>query len=54
MFHPLNTITAYKGQVIYDTPATEAKAADTVAASELAACPGVTPPTAIRTVACPT
>jgi phospholipid/cholesterol/gamma-HCH transport system substrate-binding protein len=27
MFHPLNTITAYKGQIIYDTPATEAKAA---------------------------
>ncbi|QUR69065.1 virulence factor Mce family protein [Mycobacterium spongiae] len=26
MFHPLNTITAYKGQIIYDTPATEAKA----------------------------
>ena len=26
MFHPLNTITAYKGQMIYDTPATEAKA----------------------------
>jgi len=30
MFHPLNTITAYKGQVIYDTPATEAKAATPV------------------------
>jgi phospholipid/cholesterol/gamma-HCH transport system substrate-binding protein len=26
MIHPINTITAYKGQVIYDTPATEAKA----------------------------
>src|ERR1700742_2436015 len=26
MFHPLNTITAYKGQIIYDTPETEAKA----------------------------
>jgi phospholipid/cholesterol/gamma-HCH transport system substrate-binding protein len=26
LFHPINTITAYKGQVIYDTPATEAKA----------------------------
>ena len=25
MFHPLNTITAYKGQIIYDTPATQAK-----------------------------
>jgi phospholipid/cholesterol/gamma-HCH transport system substrate-binding protein len=30
MFHPLNTITAYKGQIIYDTPATEAKAATPV------------------------
>jgi phospholipid/cholesterol/gamma-HCH transport system substrate-binding protein len=27
MFHPLNMITAYKGQVIYDTPETQAKAA---------------------------
>lgn len=26
MFHPINMITAYKGQVIYDTPATAAKA----------------------------
>ncbi|GAB3033963.1 virulence factor Mce family protein [Mycobacterium bourgelatii] len=26
MFHPLNTITAYKGQIIYDSPATQAKA----------------------------
>jgi phospholipid/cholesterol/gamma-HCH transport system substrate-binding protein len=26
MTHGINTITAYKGQVIYDTPATEAKA----------------------------
>jgi phospholipid/cholesterol/gamma-HCH transport system substrate-binding protein len=26
MLHGINTITAYKGQVIYDTPATEAKA----------------------------
>lgn len=26
MFHPINTITAYKGQMIYDTPATQAKA----------------------------
>ncbi len=26
MVHGINTITAYKGQVIYDTPATEAKA----------------------------
>src|SRR6201996_6599566 len=27
MFHPLNMITAYKGQIIYDTPETQAKAA---------------------------
>jgi phospholipid/cholesterol/gamma-HCH transport system substrate-binding protein len=26
MFHPINNITAYKGQIIYDTPATQAKA----------------------------
>ena len=26
LFHPINSITAYKGQVIYDTPQTEAKA----------------------------
>lgn len=25
LFHPINSITAYKGQIIYDTPATEAK-----------------------------
>jgi phospholipid/cholesterol/gamma-HCH transport system substrate-binding protein len=25
LLHPINTITAYKGQVIYDTPATQAK-----------------------------
>jgi phospholipid/cholesterol/gamma-HCH transport system substrate-binding protein len=27
MFHPLNTITAYKGQIIYDSPETQAKSA---------------------------
>jgi len=26
LVHPINTMTAYKGQIIYDTPATEAKA----------------------------
>ena len=26
LFHPINSITAYKGQIIYDTPETEAKA----------------------------
>ncbi|BBZ47186.1 virulence factor Mce family protein [Mycobacterium parmense] len=30
MFHPLNTITAYKGQIIYDTPDTQAKSATPV------------------------
>jgi phospholipid/cholesterol/gamma-HCH transport system substrate-binding protein len=25
LFHPINTITAYKGQITYDTPATQAK-----------------------------
>ncbi|MGE5698110.1 MAG: virulence factor Mce family protein [Candidatus Sericytochromatia bacterium] len=25
LLHPINTITAYKGQILYDTPATEAK-----------------------------
>ncbi len=25
LFHPINTMTAYKGQILYDTPATEAK-----------------------------
>ena len=30
MFHPLNTITAYKGQITYDTPETQAKSATPV------------------------
>jgi phospholipid/cholesterol/gamma-HCH transport system substrate-binding protein len=30
MFHPLNTITAYKGQIVYDTPATQAKSETSV------------------------
>ena len=30
MFHPLNTITAYKGQIIYDTPETQAMSATPV------------------------
>ena len=29
LFHPINSITAYKGQIIYDTPQTEAKAQTT-------------------------
>ena len=36
LFHPINSITAYKGQIIYDTPATEAKAADPGAVSAVA------------------
>jgi phospholipid/cholesterol/gamma-HCH transport system substrate-binding protein len=47
MFHPLNTITAYKGQIIYDTPETQAKSATPV--PELTWVPangGKTPPTA--------
>ncbi|BBY02882.1 virulence factor Mce family protein [Mycobacterium seoulense] len=47
MFHPLNTITAYKGQIIYDTPETQAKSATPV--PELTWIPangGKTPPAA--------
>ena len=40
MFHPLNTITAYKGQIIYDTPETQAKAADSDSAADLGTGPG--------------
>ena len=35
MFHPLNTITAYKGQIIYDTPETQAKSATPDSAADL-------------------
>jgi phospholipid/cholesterol/gamma-HCH transport system substrate-binding protein len=45
MFHPLNTITAYKGQIIYDTPATEAKAATPVPELTWIPAKGATPPT---------
>jgi phospholipid/cholesterol/gamma-HCH transport system substrate-binding protein len=34
LFHPINSITAYEGQIIYDTPATEAKARTPVAETQ--------------------
>jgi phospholipid/cholesterol/gamma-HCH transport system substrate-binding protein len=45
LFHPINSITAYKGQIIYDTPATEAKAETPVPYLQWQNAPGVTPPT---------
>ncbi|MBI3212995.1 MAG: MCE family protein [Mycobacterium sp.] len=44
LFHPINSITAYKGQIIYDTPATEAKAQTPVPYLQWQPQPGVTPP----------
>lgn len=44
LFHPINSITAYKGQVIYDTPATEAKAETPLPNLQWQPVPGVTPP----------
>ncbi|HEY7051123.1 MAG TPA: virulence factor Mce family protein [Mycobacterium sp.] len=46
MSHPINTITAYKGQVIYDTPATEAKAKTYIPYLQWIPSPGRTPPRA--------
>jgi phospholipid/cholesterol/gamma-HCH transport system substrate-binding protein len=46
MFHPLNTITAYKGQIIYDTPATEAKAQTPIPQLTWIPAKGVPPPAA--------
>jgi phospholipid/cholesterol/gamma-HCH transport system substrate-binding protein len=43
LFHPINTITAYKGQVLYDTPATEAKAQTPIAELQWQPAPGTTP-----------
>jgi phospholipid/cholesterol/gamma-HCH transport system substrate-binding protein len=43
MFHPINSITAYKGQIIYDTPETEAKAQTPVPYLQWQNAPGVTP-----------
>ncbi|MEW2479203.1 MCE family protein [Mycolicibacterium fortuitum] len=45
LFHPINTITAYKGQMVYDTPATEAKAQTPVSQLQWEPLPGSTPPT---------
>lgn len=44
LFHPINSITAYKGQIIYDTPQTEAKAQTPVPYLQWQSAPGVTPP----------
>jgi phospholipid/cholesterol/gamma-HCH transport system substrate-binding protein len=44
LFHPINSIQAYKGQIIYDTPATEAKAQTPVPYLQWESPPGVTPP----------
>lgn len=44
LFHPINSITAYKGQIIYDTPQTEAKAETPVPYLQWQNAPGVTPP----------
>lgn len=46
LFHPIDSITAYKGQILYDTPATEAKAETPVPYLQWQPAPGVTPPTA--------
>ena len=43
LFHPINSITAYKGQIIYDTPETEAKAQTPVPYLQWQPAPGVTP-----------
>jgi phospholipid/cholesterol/gamma-HCH transport system substrate-binding protein len=44
MFHPLNSITAYKGQVIYDTPATQAKSQTPIPDLKWIPAPGAHPP----------
>ncbi|WKG02762.1 virulence factor Mce family protein [Mycolicibacterium sp. HK-90] len=44
LFHPVNSITAYKGQIIYDTPQTEAKSETPVPYLQWQNAPGVTPP----------
>ncbi|KUI37675.1 mammalian cell entry protein [Mycobacterium sp. IS-1496] len=43
LFHPINSITAYKGQILYDTPQTEAKAKTPVPYLQWQNAPGVTP-----------
>lgn len=44
LFHPINSITAYKGQFIYDTPATEAKAQTPTSQLQWQPLPGSTMP----------
>lgn len=44
MLHPINSITAYKGQIIYDTPETEAKAETPVPYLQWNPAPGVSLP----------
>jgi phospholipid/cholesterol/gamma-HCH transport system substrate-binding protein len=44
MFHPINSITAYKGQIVYDTPATEAKAETPVPYLQWQPAPGAAAP----------
>ena len=44
LFHPINSITAYKGQILYDTPATEAKAQTPVPYLQWQNAPGVNAP----------
>ncbi|KAA0109309.1 virulence factor Mce family protein [Mycolicibacterium sp. P1-5] len=46
LFHPINSITAYKGQIIYDTPETQAKAHTPIPDLHWQPAPGVTPPQA--------
>ena len=46
LLHPIDSITAYKGQILYDTPATEQKAQTPVPYLQWQPAPGVTPPTA--------
>ena len=46
MFHPLNTITAYKGQIIYDTPETQAKSATPIPQLTWIPAKGTQPPAA--------
>ncbi len=44
MFHPLNMITAYKGQILYDTPETQAKSQTPIPDLHWIPAPGAHPP----------
>lgn len=44
MFHPLNMITAYKGQIIYDTPETQTRAQTPIPDLHWIPAPGAHPP----------